>query len=663
MGIFGDWAQKYHDLDINVLPIAEDKKPPKGFTFKKWLTEKQTQTDIDILIQGYGHQPGIAVICGPVSGICGFDLDYKWDEKKITTTKQKWKIDYDKIEQEIIRKLPEPVLSKQALTGWTSFFKNNGWFHTLTADRNGVRLFDFKATGYIVIPPSYHSISKGVPVTYKWLTGEPLNDFKNLPEIDFQLIKELAILYGDKSNKIENLMNNRHGRIFIFGASLSKIEQDTDKIANELIKYDKKVHKKDLKGLYFKDVNHVGRNPEQYAKDWAKRIASNTRYSKIKFNEAKTDSNIYDYFFENKVPYGEIKKDVLTKEIFYRHPSENRWASGIELIPSLKSYGRTSGLNKDDIQNEFLRFQAEYKKLSFLTELPEHDGRDYLRDYTDCLVAKEFDSEELYDIFYQWFYNMFSKIYNSETQNRCIILKGKQGLGKDVWVRSIVKDFKPYYQSIDISTNKDEIVSAVQRIFISHLEEFDQTKKLDAAFIKALITRPTSFFRQKYGVTALERMMKASWISTVNDVDSILRDESGNRRFIVLDLENIDWSYDKKVGLKILSQMHHAYLNKKLTKPDQSTEKKIKTILDRYTPDNLDILIDEMLKQELHGVGEKIHTDRGYVILCSKAQHTIKGIANDCSVSSKRVQSVAKRYQIFHRKKRCYALYMLKDEN
>jgi hypothetical protein len=653
MAVFGDWAEKYFDLGINVIPIAEDKKPPKGFTFKKWLTEKQTEDDMAALLKQYGHSPGIAVICGPVSGVCGFDFDYKFDEKKITKmTRSKFDMDRAYIEAEIKSYLPTWTLAKVGKVGWTVFFKCHSHYSTLAPNRNGVRLFDFKASGYIVIPPSFHSFNDGQNLYYKWIEGDPMTEFQALPELDFSLIKDFALRFGEKSGA-KAILDTRHGRIFMHGIGLSRLESDPVKIAESMIKYDQKVNAKEAKGLYFLSPEHCGSDYRDFAIKWAKRIIEYSKDSKAE--KVAADSNVFDYFFLNKMPYGEPKKDILTRKIFYRHPSENRWATGSELLPSIKSYGKASGLPINSIEMEFERFQIECDKVDFLCDIPKHDGVDHLKTHVAALKSSRFNSDELYEIFLNWGYLLFARIHNSDVQNRCIIIKGNQGIGKDAWIKTMVSQFKPYYQMVDINRDTSEMTAAAQRVFVAHIAEFDQTKKLDVAFIKALITNPTSFFREKYGREALERPMKASWISSVN-IDNMLRDDTGNRRFIVLPIESIDWSYPK-VGPKILAQFKDAFERGLGQSVSPEVEAKVSSIVTGYTPDNFDDdiadLFLERLNMRLSLSTDPLERAKARVLTTDMAP-IVADIAKIFQVSVKRVYAVVKKHRVIVKGTRYY---------
>ena len=656
-GVFGDWAARYFDLGINVIPITVDKRPPKGFLFKQWLDKKQTEEEIELMISQYGQCTGIAIVCGEVSGISAFDYDYKFNANKMRgMDEKKWKKDNAIIDGEIRQNLNAWHLVKKAKDGWTCFVKWSPNHRTVAADRNGVRLFDFKATGYVVIPPSLHSTIENVNLHYKWIAGDPMSDFSDLPLVDFEIIKEMALRFGEKK---QSLLNNRHGRVFIYGVNLSKVEKDPEKLGSAMIEYDLRCHHDDPKGPYFNDRKHTGNDPHSYAHKWAERILSYKKLTGDSEPSPESEQDVYDYFFLKKFKYGAPKKDILSRKVFYKHPSDNCWASGEEVLASLKSHGSAAGLKASKIEYEFDRFQIELKQSDFLVDIPQHDGIDHLRRHCDALKVDGFSSDEVYEIFLNWGYLLFARIYDADVQNRCIILKGNQGIGKDRWIKEMVSEFRPYYQPLDIARDPIEMTSAVQKLFVAHISEFDQTKKLDMAFIKALITNPSSFIREKYARVATEKSMRASWISSVN-IDDMLRDPTGNRRFIVLPVESITWGYPK-VGIKIIAQFKDAYERGIGQTVSDSTEKKIKNLIDRLTPDDMSEDIEDVFKDRLHNIIRN-QRNSGDVALgrikSNDAADMIKEVARLFEVSVRRVYRIAKKYKLKTKDSRYYSIML-----
>jgi hypothetical protein len=591
MSVFGDWAGKYFDLGINVVPIDSNKTPPKGFTYKKWGEEKQTEEDIERMISEYGHKPGIAIICGAISGIVGFDFDYKYNEDKMPKdiTFKKYQKDFTSIEDQLKRHLPEWVLAKKAKHGWTSFYKYSPDHVTIPCERYGVRLFDFKASGYVVIPPSHHSFQEGKDVFYSWICGDPMDDFLNLPSLDIGIINDFREVFAHR--KPGGSIGGRHGEIFKFACDLIKIEDDDALIAKKMIQYDSFKNGAENKGPYFKDKSMVSGDPMKYALSWAARIRTFLDLKPIK-EKKPGGKTAWNHFLETSI--GEVRKDVLSKSLFYRKDKRSDWAHVDSVEKVLKSYAKDKGLNKNDVPDEVARYCFEKGEETFLCDLPKWDGVDRLMQIAECVKSPLFNAEEIRDILLHWGSGVFSRISSLGTaQNRCLILKGDQGLGKDFLVREILKDFKPYYEIISPPDNKKDWFEIVSRLYVAHIEEFDQTKNTSVALFKSILTQESVFFRESYGRAPEKSRTSLSFISTVNP-DNFFRDQTGNRRYIVLPIDAILRKYPTNCSGQIIAQFRNQFDKSGQLDLSSKVEERIKNYVDALTPDRTDLEIEQL---------------------------------------------------------------------
>jgi len=649
MGVFGDWAEKYFDMGINVIPIVENKKPPSKFTFKKWLDTRQTEQEIEDLIKFYGQCPGIAIICGKVSGISAFDFDYKFKDGELPPeiTEKKYNLDFTKIDSEFKKHLPEWTLAKKAKHGWTVFFKWSPNHYTIPADRNKVRLFDFKASGYVVIPPSFHSFDSGKEVYYSWVCGDPMEDFSCLPEVEISLIEDFKEAYSHKGKVI----GGRHGDIFKYAAELVRIEPNDSVIAEKIIKYDQLKNGASKKGPYFNDQDHVKGNKKDFAFKWVERIRSFVESKPANEKGKISGKNAWDHFIESTV--GDLRKDILSKKLFYRKTPKSDWDQIDNIEKVLKSYAQSKGLNKSDVADEVARYCFEKAQESFLCDFEKWDGKDRLNEIAKCIESPAFSASELREILLHWGTGIFSRVDSGgESQNRCLILKGDQGLGKDYLVRELLKSFKPYYEVVSPPDNKKDWFEIVSRIYVAHIEEFDQTSNTSVALLKSLITQESVFFRESYGKAPAKNRTAISFISTVNP-DNFFRDQTGNRRYIVVPVLGINRNYPKGESAQIMAQFKDTFEKQGHFLLSQDIEAKIKRIVDALTPDRTDVEIEQLwvarskaiIEGRLQGIAKK--EEELFLLSQDAASPIILDIAHQTDVRPKTVRNIlkAKGYQ------------------
>jgi putative DNA primase/helicase len=277
---------------------------------------------------------------------------------------------------------------------------------------------------------------------------------------------------------------------------------------------------------------------------------------------AQDEYSLYKEFFEKK--FKGAKKDIISREFLWL--DHGLWQSPLNWLDAIKSYAIDENLNHSKIQFHLQRYISELP-YEPLMNIPEWDGEDRIAALEPFIKLKGQPWSVFEDAFKEWGANVFRRLFDEGAQNRCIILKGTQGLGKDRLLNSLLSGFKPYYSKF--STNRDEraIWDQVTGNLVLHIEEFDQTGSMSVAFLKDLITRDYATYRSAFERKNLTRKCHGSFISTVN-IDSILRDETGNRRFAVFEIEHIDWDYPKDIGLQVMAQFHALYLQGYKAKPE-----------------------------------------------------------------------------------------------
>lgn len=142
-------AHAYHrELEWNVIPVGPDKKPPMGFEWGRYQTERITEAQIDEWWERYPTF-GIAVITGKKSNVIVFDVDIKDNRSP----------------REFL--IPSTVTSRTQSGGWHFFFKYPG--HRVPSSNGQVfgKGIDIKADGsYAVLPPT-----QGENGLYSWVVA------------------------------------------------------------------------------------------------------------------------------------------------------------------------------------------------------------------------------------------------------------------------------------------------------------------------------------------------------------------------------------------------------------------------------------------------------------------------------------------------------------
>lgn len=626
------------------IPVG-DRKAPLQKNWDQFCDEAPTAEQIEKWEKEFNHCDRIGLCMGRASGIVAFDFDYAFDEKRAKIDKVKFDKDLKTIEAHILRVLPQTPAVKVGKKGWTRFYKwtpQLGTNSNVSADRNGVRLFDFLSWHkQTVIPPSIHSIQDGKPLHYRWI-GQSLTECKDdLPEISLDLILEIRRLFGELKSFDDN---SRHGRLFSWLMRISTIEKDPETLTKLLLEKDAELNSTDSKGSYLRDKKHfTSGTPEQNARAWVDRVldwkAAKADRASVGKPISESDGEVWDYFFEKQFPI--LRKDIMSERVMVKRDAKSQWIDILNLEGVLKSYADAKGMPRTKVKEQLERFIFERKKVEFLCDLPQWDGVDRVSVFASNIQSERFTGEEIGLIIKHWGSGIFRRVADSTYRNRCLLLKGPQNIGKDTWVRHMLSDFQPYFETATLTGTPKDVYELISRLYVLHIEEFDQTKNLDIAFIKSIITQPSVFFRESYGRSPSRKNVAVNFVSTAN-VDDILRDPTGNTRFLVIPVEGVTWNYPKGQSGQVMAQfLAHKTKGEHEALP-VALENKIKAILEEYTPPETNDLVVEMYVERSKALIRNNISDGRQYLHGFEAMPMLVGIAKDNGISVRRILTLLK---------------------
>ena len=164
------------------------------------------------------------------------------------------------------------------------------------------------------------------------------------------------------------------------------------------------------------------------------------------------------------------------------------------------------------------------------------DGHDRIRE----LAARgPCNNRHCADLFYRWFLNMVAHWRQTDRKYaNCTVplLVGPQAYRKSTFCRSLLPpELQAYYTDrIDFSNKRDTEIS-LNRFALINMDEFDQNRVNQQAFLKHILQKPIVNVRRPHGTATQEMRRYASFIGTSNHKD-LLTDTSGSRRYIVVDV-------------------------------------------------------------------------------------------------------------------------------
>ena len=166
------------------------------------------------------------------------------------------------------------------------------------------------------------------------------------------------------------------------------------------------------------------------------------------------------------------------------------------------------------------------------------DGKDHIRALARTVPTNNPHWE---DWFYTWFLAMVEQWHNRTGRQYgnsvAPLLISKQGYNKSTFCRRLIPPQLQWgYTDNLILSEKRQVLQAMSQCQLINLDEFNQiSAKVQQGFLKNLIQLPNVKYKPPYGSHVQEFPRTASFIATSN-MDDILTDPSGNRRFIGIEL-------------------------------------------------------------------------------------------------------------------------------
>lgn len=246
--------------------------------------------------------------------------------------------------------------------------------------------------------------------------------------------------------------------------------------------------------------------------------------------------------------YNQITKDNeiknlncegLSNQLMDIHSMANKYGFKVSLDFIGKSISRIAEKNKYNPVVNFLNeceFHWDEQKgridqLCDTLEIPSH----FSKDLRNMLVTK-------------WLLNVASIPFNEGNNNTegVLVIQGGQGIGKTTWIKELIPLYLKTGLDLDPS-DKDKIYNCI-KYWVVELGELDATMKSDQAKLKAFLTESVDEIRRPYAVAPERYPRKTAFYGTVNK-EEFLKDETGDRRYWVIPVDNINIEAMRKIDI------------------------------------------------------------------------------------------------------------------
>lgn len=573
MGVFGDWANRYFEAGLSVIPVDGKRAFTSGWN--EWCDKLPSEDLVTEWISKYPNH-NIGLCTGAASGIVALDIDT--DDKGIL---------------EIIASIAPPSpCSKRGAKGITYFYKFTDEIKT-SCKVKGNNLFDILAGGsQTVIPPSWHPTAN---VAYSWI-GKSLLDLEDeLPTLGKDTVNKLMrALAGFDVPESEVKSEGRNNSLKAYVAALSD-KKTIEELVEAALKYDECVFggrelfkdKSEFKSedAYYNAFEFVSNIKKAVMKRKLERGASVS--PEIKMKPAKIDaSQLSRSAIEEVLPHWSWKKtaDGFVKvnpkctlenlEALLNHLGVivryNVISKQEEIIIPGKSFSLDNQENASfaEIQSwlnlinmprthtlEYITTIADknqYNPIVTWIESKPWDGINRLDDFFETIKVIEQDKDIKVknlkrSLIKRWMISAIAGAFNPRgvSAHGVLVLQGDQYLGKTMWFKKLAPDDMNVVADGKILRPDDkDSVNQIVRYWIVELGELDATfRKSDIAQLKSFITKDSDLFRRAYAKKDSNFARRTVFFGSVNP-KQFLNDPTGNRRFWTIECEHINYNHN-----------------------------------------------------------------------------------------------------------------------
>jgi len=246
-------------------------------------------------------------------------------------------------------------------------------------------------------------------------------------------------------------------------------------------------------------------------------------------------------------------KDELQSKLYYDVISKKAFWTNLKVckdhqIPTYL-YDQLNDMSKSSMENvrSYLNYIAFENERNYILEQimsVNWDGQDRLKQIYEVLgIHDEFEKT----LILKWMWQSLTLLHNKDKNefesglgaDGCLVFQGRQGIGKTEFFKYLCS-FAPKYFKMGAELkfdNKDTVIEAMS-YWIVELGEVEGTlKKSEVTDLKNFITSDEDSVRLPYGRDTRKSPRMTSFCATCNS-DEFLRDETGNRRFWIIQLFN-----------------------------------------------------------------------------------------------------------------------------
>jgi len=161
-------------------------------------------------------------------------------------------------------------------------------------------------------------------------------------------------------------------------------------------------------------------------------------------------------------------------------------------------------------------------------------------------LKDESERDQFLKLLTKWLTGAVAGAITDNINQLCFILLGCQGAGKSTFFKHLLPvELKEYYTEHNPKPDKDSQITIASN-FLVNIDELSSFNKTDETFLKQIITQKEFDVRLAYGKRNTKIKRQSSFCGSGNQ-SAFLSDLTGNRRFLVFEIESINFEALNKI--------------------------------------------------------------------------------------------------------------------
>lgn len=282
----------------------------------------------------------------------------------------------------------------------------------------------------------------------------------------------------------------------------------------------------------------------------------------LKRLQTKKENNSKTNFIEYLNKYYSIRKNRFNSEIIIKRKKDDKQLNVYDLLLELESYGVFVSKKRLDYYFKSSQIELVNPYVDILDSLPAWDEKNNSEINNLLAYIRTDDDDRSKSIFWKWLINSVLQITGKGINDVMLVLVSseRQGIGKTYLAKQLISLFNFIQTGQSLLKNIENLPEAsVFYPFILYDELKGLRRPSELLLFKTIISSDLIEYRRFTHIYRQQRI--ANFIATA-DSSELLFDPSGSRRFAIIEINDIDFTYARKIDFrKIWSQVYYIVKN------------------------------------------------------------------------------------------------------